>query len=109
MRQYTEHLYAIARENRELLAALAGSHLAGRRLQDALQQLERMGDRVAERFGFSYDTAISVRAAFTMVIGMAIFEQDLFPNKRSASRKRIVDELTQILIGAARQPRPQQQ
>jgi AcrR family transcriptional regulator len=102
MRQYTEQLYSIVRENRALFAALATSRAAGEQLQDALGRLERVGDRVAQMYGLSYDTPVAVRAAFTMIVGMAIFEEDLFPRRNAVSRQRIVEELTQILTGAPR-------
>jgi AcrR family transcriptional regulator len=99
MRQYTEALYDIVSENRDLFAALVSNRLGGARLRDAFVLLDEMGDEMAAAHGLAYDTPISVRGAFVMVVGVAVLERELFPNRR-VDRKRIIDELTRMLTGA---------
>jgi AcrR family transcriptional regulator len=98
MRQYTEALFDIVSENRHLFAALVSNRLGAARLREAFARLDEMGDEMAAAHGLVYDTPVSVRSAFVMVVGVTLLEHELFPDK--VNRRRMVDELTRMLTGA---------
>jgi AcrR family transcriptional regulator len=100
MRQFTEALYAIVEENRDLFSALASNRIAGRGLQTALARLDDFGAALAAEHGLTYDTPVAVRGAFLLVVNAALYEDVVFVGDAAVGRARIIDELTRILTAA---------
>lgn len=101
LRQFAEELYSLVIGHRQLFSALVANGLVGTDAQPVFARLEKVSDRIKVEHGLSWDTPIAARAMVGMVVSMAMFEDVLYPSSRRPSRKRIVDELTRILIGAA--------
>lgn len=97
LRTFVTGLYDLARANRQFILAAASEHLAGS-ARVALDGLEEMGKRTAETRGYVYDARVAVRAAVAMVIGIGLFEDDLFAGPGSPGRERIIEEATAILV-----------
>jgi AcrR family transcriptional regulator len=101
LRQFAEELYTVVIDHRQLFASLVANGLVGKDAQPVLARLEKVSDGVKHEHGLQWDTPIAARAMLGMVISMAMFEDVLYASGRRPSRKRIIDELTRILIGAA--------
>lgn len=101
LRVYAAELYDIVDAERELFAALMARGFRSAELTRALRKLDAMGDAVAKAHGLQYDTPVSVRAAFAMVVSTVVFGDALFTGVRRVSRDRIVTELGDMLVGAA--------
>lgn len=101
LRQFAEELYTVVIDHRRLFASLVANGLVGKDAQPVLARLEKVSDGVKYEHGLQWDTPIAARAMLGMVISMAMFEDVLYASGRRPSRKRIIDELTRILIGAA--------
>jgi AcrR family transcriptional regulator len=101
LEQFAGDLYVIVGEHRQLFIALATTDLLGRRAQPAFARIERVSEAIKQAHGLEWDTPVAVRAAVSMVLGMAIFEDQIYPAKARPSRERIVGELARMLIGAA--------
>ena len=101
LRQFAQELYTVVIDHRRLFAFLVASGLVGTDAQPVLARLEKVSDGVKYEYGLQWDTPIAARAMLGMVISMAMFEDVLYAPGRRPSRKRIIDELTRILIGAA--------
>jgi AcrR family transcriptional regulator len=105
--EFVRGLYDLLYANRQIMrvylsaAALgdvegipAGDDLLGR----LLRGFEPIG---VEEFGFmnlpDIDIPVSVRAAFGMVMCLAVFGDSMFPSNRHPGRERILDECTRLL------------
>ena len=72
-----------------------------------MSQTRQTGE--SEFFGFSgLDVPVTTRVAFSMVIGMAVFDEWMFPaGKRHPSEARVIEEMVAVLIhGVAHRPPP---
>ncbi len=100
MRRYAEVVFDLTTQNRDLIRAAASRAGVGAGLQSAFSQLEAMAARVTAQTGTPFDAAVAVRAGFVMVVGTALFEAELFADRSSAGRDRIVAELGRIMAAA---------
>lgn len=106
--EFVRGLYDLLYENRRIMhvylsaAALgdvegipAGNDLLGR----LLRGFEPIG---VEEFGFlrfpDIDIPVSVRAAFGMVMSLAVYGDTMFPSNRHPGRDRILAECTRLLV-----------
>ena len=104
MRQFTVALYTMVKTNRDLFACLNSNRLAGDGLQTALHHIDELGAELADRHGLKYDAPVAVRAAFSMVVGVALGEDQLFTGDADVGEQRIIDELARILTAALTYP-----
>ena len=97
IRSFVTGLYDLARANRQFVLAAASEHL-GISTRVAFDGLEEMADKTSQTYGYVYDARVAVRAAVAMVIGLGLFEDDLFAGPGSPGRERVIDEATAILL-----------
>jgi AcrR family transcriptional regulator len=90
-------LYDLVVKQRRVFLALTASHMAGG-AQEALGRLEDMAVAIATQRGYTYDAPVVTRAVVTMIVGVALLEDDLFSSGEAPGRDRIVEELTSILL-----------
>jgi AcrR family transcriptional regulator len=101
LRDYAASLYDIVAAERELFAALMARGLHSDELATAFAQLDEMAKVVAAEYGLGYDGPVAVRAAFMMVMSSCVFHESLFAGTGGIARDRIVEELGEMLVGAA--------
>jgi AcrR family transcriptional regulator len=97
IRDLVATLYDLVVAQRRVFLALTTSHLAGG-AQHALGRLEEMAVAIAAQRGYTYDAPVVTRAVVTMIVGMALLEDDLFESGEAPGRERIVEELTSTLL-----------
>jgi AcrR family transcriptional regulator len=106
LRQFVEELHDLAREHRELFAAMAYSTLGIAGTQPAFDRLAHMGEIIGRTHGLQFDAPVAVRIATTTVVAVSMLEDTLFPAGSGITRERIADEMLRMLIGAARYSPP---
>jgi AcrR family transcriptional regulator len=110
-RQFIDGLYRVLRQNRELVMAALAAHAfeddvakdvggTDSSLAQMLEQVEDIVHQEADYFGFrGLDIPVTTRVAFAMVMGMAVFNEWLFPpGKRKPSEARVIEEMTAFLV-----------
>lgn len=103
--RFARELYSTVRANRLVFAALSGQDMLAAATDAPLAELEEVSRLVKERFKLRWDPKIATRAAVTLVVGMALWADAFFPDGKT-SEDEIVQELTNMLIGAAGIERP---
>lgn len=103
-------LYALLREHRELVSALVGANTFddgldqdSAPLRDAfarpMERMERFTRREFTGRGLTLDPTVAVRAAFGMVMSMAVFDDWFFAGiARPPSAARIAREMTDLMV-----------
>ena len=74
-----------------------GDHLL-RGVQGALDRLEDVGRLIARTYELDFDAHVAVRVAATTVVAVAMVADDLFAPE--VERRRILDEVVRMLVGA---------
>jgi AcrR family transcriptional regulator len=97
IRTFVTGLYDLARANRQLVLAAAADHLATS-AQIAFGGLEDMARQTAHIHAYSYDPAVAVRAAVAMVLGIGLFQDELFAGTPPPGRDHVIDEVTATLL-----------
>jgi AcrR family transcriptional regulator len=100
--KYAGGLYDLLRNYRGQMLALIAAHAYEEDLVNTTSAISPLLDRLSEvveierdAYGWeALDTPITIRAAFSMILGLALFDSWLFPpGSRRPSRQRIVSEL----------------
>jgi AcrR family transcriptional regulator len=106
-REYVEALYDLLEGHGELLLAIMGDRRGERPLVPLMRELERVAAAEMEAHGWrGVDIGVLARLHFGMVAFNAAFGDALYPaDEKSASRRRIVDEMTAFMVhGTAHRP-----
>lgn len=105
--RFTQEVYDLSVRNRRLLLAMFAAHdfsaeavgdvvTAGPGLRDLIAELKTEHEA---RGWMAVDVEIAARASVAMILGLALFEDLLFPRgSRRPSRKRIIDELALLQL-----------
>jgi len=106
--RFTEQVFELSVKNRKLLLAMFAAHEfsadvvgdvvtdAGPGLVDLIAELKVEHEA---RGWVAVDVEVAARASVAMILGLALFEDWLFPKgSRRPSRQRIVDEMTQLQL-----------
>jgi AcrR family transcriptional regulator len=95
MARYVEELYALVREQRQLMRALPLEYLAHGPARAILAQVEAVARELKVAGGYAADPAIAVRGTFALVTSLALLEEQLLPGRE---REEIVNEITAMLV-----------
>lgn len=112
--QFTEQVFELSVKNRRLLLAMFAAHdfsaedvgdvvtTAGPGLLDLIAELKTEHEA---RGWLAVDVEIAARASVAMILGLALFEDWLFPRgTRRPSKKRIIAELTHLQLAGFSRP-----
>jgi AcrR family transcriptional regulator len=110
-RHYVEGMYRRLRDNRELVMAAMAAHAfesgpagdmaaASSPIGDLLDRLEGVVRHEAQFFGYDgLDVPVTTRVVFSMVMGMAVFDEWMFPpGARHPTEKRMIDEMVAFML-----------
>lgn len=106
--RFTEQVYELSIQNRKLLLAMFAAHeFSAEAVGDAVTEagpglLDLISELKAEheaRGWLAVDVDVAARASVAMILGLALFDDWLFPSgSRRPSRTRIVNELTHLQL-----------
>lgn len=105
---YIGGLYDLLREHKHIVVALVATHAYEENLDHVvsksftvpMERLETLVDSLTVANHYSnVDSALATRATISMVMGMAVLDEWLYkPGKRRPARRRVVNEMTQMLL-----------
>jgi AcrR family transcriptional regulator len=105
---YIGGLYDLLREHKHIVVALVATHAYEENLDHAvlnsftapMERLETLVSNLTTANHYpNVDPALSIRAIISMIMGWAVLDEWLYkPGKRRPARRRVVNEMTNMLL-----------